>query len=355
MDWKHLDLEKVFWAPCAYSPGKSDIENSDRVGPSDQQTFTKNNGEKIIMPKKFKHWLGTTKNGADVLSGLIHGIKISLFIGILSMLLASVIGIVLGALAGYFGNLQLKTSRAQYWLVMAAVFLAFFYAFFVRSYDLKDAFTKGSFYLLIEILKTIVIFFAIIFLSYFVGKKITYPYFLKKEINVPVDSFISRGIEILNSLPVFILILTLSAISRPSFITLILIMGLTTWAGIARLTRAEFLRISKLDYIQAGKALGLSEVRIIFRHALPNGIAPTLIQIAFGIAGAILVESSLSFLGVGVPPEMVTWGSILSEAKEDFSAWWLVIFPGTMIFITVTMYNLIGEGLRDALDPRLKK
>jgi peptide/nickel transport system permease protein len=101
--------------------------------------------------------------------------------------------------------------------------------------------------------------------------------------------------------------------------------------------------------------LGFNEIRIIFRHALPNGIAPALVAIAFGIASAILVESGLSFLGIGVPPDVVTWGSLVNAGRENFQAWWLVIYPGLAIFITVTIYNLLGEGLRDALDPRLKK
>ncbi|MFT5054936.1 MAG: peptide/nickel transport system permease protein, partial [Oceanospirillaceae bacterium] len=108
------------------------------------------------------------------------------------------------------------------------------------------------------------------------------------------------------------------------------------------------------EYIQAGRALGFDQTRVIFKHALPNGIAPALVVIAFGVAAAILIESSLSFLGVGVPPDLVTWGSLVSSGRENMGAWWLVIFPGLAIFLTVTVYNLLGEGLRDALDPRLK-
>ncbi len=134
-----------------------------------------------------------------------------------------------------------------------------------------------------------------------------------------------------------------------------IIIGLTTWTEIARFTRAEFLRIRQLEYIQAAESLGYSDLRIMLKHALPNGMAPALITIAFGIASAILIESGLSFLGIGVPSDTVTWGSLLSAGKQNYNAWWLVVFPGLAIFITVTVYNLLGEGLRDALDPRLKK
>jgi peptide/nickel transport system permease protein len=133
------------------------------------------------------------------------------------------------------------------------------------------------------------------------------------------------------------------------------IIGLTGWTGIAKYVRAELLRVRSLEYIEAAQSLGFSEWRIIFRHALPNSLTPVLITIAFGIASAILVESSLSFLGIGVQAELQTWGKLLSEAREDVSAWWLAVFPGLAIFVTVTIFNLIGEGLTDALDPRLKQ
>jgi peptide/nickel transport system permease protein len=157
-------------------------------------------------------------------------------------------------------------------------------------------------------------------------------------------------------MPLLILIISVAAIAKEkSIINIMVIIGLTGWTPIARLTRAEFLRVSNLEYIQAAKSMGFKEFRIIFKHALPNAIAPALVAIAFGVASAILIESSLSFLGVGVPPDTVTWGSLLNSGREQYNAWWLVLFPGLAIFLTVTVYNLLGEGLRDALDPRLKK
>ncbi|HLG03672.1 MAG TPA: ABC transporter permease, partial [Bacteroidia bacterium] len=197
------------------------------------------------------------------------------------------------------------------------------------------------------------IFAAVIFAFAFLGKVLSRG---GKIVPVPVDSIISRGIEILNSIPTLILIISLAAlVKEESIIYVMVIIGLTSWTGIARFTRAEFLKIRQMDYIQAAESMGFSEKRIIFRHALINGMAPSLVSIAFGIAAAILIESSLSFLGIGVPKDMVTWGKLLYQGRERFEAWWMIIYPGLAIFITVTVYNLIGEGLRDALDPRLKK
>jgi peptide/nickel transport system permease protein len=135
-----------------------------------------------------------------------------------------------------------------------------------------------------------------------------------------------------------------------------IIIGLTGWTQVARLTRAEFLRVKNEDYIKAARALGYSDFRTIFRHVLPNTLTPVLVTATFGVAQAILVESGLSFLGFGAPPEQATWGALLSSARDILpGGWWLTLFPGFAIFVTVTVYNLVGEGLRDALDPRLKQ
>lgn len=354
-DWKHMNLESVCWALCVYSPHKSDFNNAGYISPGGEQFFKDKTGETVPMPGRFRHWLGTNKKGEDVLSGLVHGTKISLSIGILSMALASLIGITLGAIAGYFGNRKLQTTRAKFWMMVLGVFAAYFYAFQVRGNTLHNTLGNSGFIFFMQVLFSLFIFVIVLFVFYLIGRVLSKVTFLNKTVFVPVDSFVSRSIEILNSLPKLILIISISVIAKPSIWNIVLIIGFTNWTDIARLTRAEFLRTSQLDYVQAGKSLGLSETRIIFRHALPNSIAPAFIAIAFGIAGAILIESSLSFLGIGISADMVTWGSLLSAARENFNAWWLVLFPGLAIFFTITMYNLIGEGLRDALDPRFKR
>ncbi|HEY1270046.1 MAG TPA: ABC transporter permease [Candidatus Binatia bacterium] len=220
------------------------------------------------------HFLGTDKLGRDVLAGVIHGSRISLSIGFVAVGIALVVGVMLGALAGYFGS----------W----------------------------------------------------------------------VDLLISRIFEVMLTVPTFFLLIAIAAMFPPSIFLTMAIIGLTSWVGMARFTRSEFLRIRGLDYVTAALALGVSTRKIMFRHILPNALAPVLVSVVLGVAGAILTESYLSFLGIGVPLEAVTWGSILNEARSATFAWWLAIFPGAAIFITVLAYYLLGEGLRDALDPRLK-
>jgi peptide/nickel transport system permease protein len=352
--WKQMDLESVIWAPIVYMPNRSDFLNSDFTGPNDEQFFKDSNGKIIPMPARFRHWLGTNKKGEDVLSGLIHASRISLTIGIFSMGVASIIGLILGSIAGYFGDYTLKTQRGTFWSVLLGIVAAYYYAFMVRGFILSDAIGDSGLIFLWELLISLVVFILVIGLFYWLGRMISKLPFLKTETNIPMDSIVSRVIEILISIPRIILILSIAAIAKPSIINIVLIIGFTGWTGIARITRAEFLKIRELEYIQAGRALGFDQRRVIFKHALPNGIAPALVVIAFGVAAAILIESSLSFLGVGVPPDLVTWGSLVSSGRENMGAWWLVIFPGLAIFLTVTVYNLLGEGLRDALDPRLK-
>lgn len=171
-----------------------------------------------------------------------------------------------------------------------------------------------------------------------------------------VDALILRLIEIWICVPSFFLIITVMAFLDPSIINIMVVIGITGWPGIARLVRGEFLKHKQQEYAVAARASGLSDRRIIFRHLLPNALSPVFVSATFGVAGAILTESALSFLGFGVPPPTASWGEILKQSQSyvDF-AWWLVAFPGIAVFITVVAFNLVGDGLRDALDPRLRQ
>ncbi len=170
-----------------------------------------------------------------------------------------------------------------------------------------------------------------------------------------IDILISRLIEVVICFPTFFLILVVLAFVGPSIYNIMVVIGVTGWTGIARLVRGEFLKLRQNDYVMAAKSQGASWFRIVFRHILPNAMAPVFVSATFGVASAIIIESSLSFLGFGVQPPTPSWGDILSQSRDFIDiAWWLTLFPGLAIFITVTSYNLVGEGLRDAMDPRLK-
>ncbi len=248
--------ESSFWPPIPYSSSGVDITG---------EIFESPSGE---------HWLGTDRLGRDVASGMVHGVRISLTIGLVVVAIQATIGVLLGGLAGYYGG----------W----------------------------------------------------------------------VDIILSRLFELMLGIPTFFLILTLAAIFPPSIYLVMILLGVTGWVGIARIIRSEFFKLRSQEFVVAAQSIGGSDMRVMMRHILPNAVAPVLVSMSFGVAGAILAESSLSFLGIGVPAHLVTWGSILAVARANTFAWWLAVFPGVAIFLTVTAYNLLGDGLRDALDPKLE-
>jgi peptide/nickel transport system permease protein len=168
------------------------------------------------------------------------------------------------------------------------------------------------------------------------------------------DAILMRFVDIMLAFPTFFLILAVIAILEPNIFTIMAVIGVTSWMDVARLVRAEFLSLKERDFVDAARTLGISNTRLIFRHILPNALSPVFVAATFGVAGAILIESSLSFLGLGVQPPDPSWGNILTAGKDNIEvAWWLSLYPGLAILITVLSYNLVGEGLRDALDPRL--
>ena len=353
-DWRQLKLEKVVWTLIPYSPTTLDRYNRDYVSPTGKQRYKNPEGIITDPPAKFRHLLGTDGIGRDLASGLIHGTRISLMVGLVSMGIASIIGIILGALAGFFGDNNLKMRRGKYYFTLLGLFMGIFYGFGERKYIISDAFANGFTYGILQMMVGILIMIITVYIFRKISLLTNKISFFKKEVYVPIDTFVSRGIELLNSIPRLLLIITITAIVERSIWIVMVIIGVTGWTRIARFTRAELLRIRALEYVQAAQSLGFSNIRTIFKHALPNSLAPVFVSIAFGIASAILAESSLSFLGIGVPDDIVTWGSLLNLGRQNLEAWWLIIFPGLAIFITITIYNMIAEASRDALDPRLK-
>ncbi len=341
-EWKTLSTDFSLFTPCAYSPNTIDAANAPRKSPFGAQEFVLKNNTTISIPFKFRHWLGTTQNGNDVLSGLVHGTKISLSVGIFSMLIASIIGIILGACAGYFENNTLKIGYVQLLFLLIGIFISYFYCVVVRGSNLAMAFSNGR---VLAILRV----FLLLYLSYIFiegllkfGNKIDITLKTDSKLNFPLDAIISRVIEIINSIPSLLLIIALSAITKPSYNLLILIIGFLSWTTIARLTRAEYLKTKQLDYVTSCKAIGMSHLTIMRKHILPNVFPIILVQVIFGMAGAVLIEASLSFIGVGIPSNTVSWGSLLNEARDHFSAWWLVLFPGLCVFILIFIYNKIA-------------
>ncbi len=222
----------------------------------------------------FKHLLGTDQLGRDNFTRILHGARVSLLVGLSSALIATFLGTLIGALAGFYGA----------W----------------------------------------------------------------------VDSVLMRFTDVVLSIPILPLVIALSGFLRPSLPLLVLIIGGLGWMGTARLVRSQFLSLRNTDYVEASKALGGSNSRIMFRHILPNAIGPIVVSTTLAVGGAIILESALSFFGLGVQPPTPTWGNLLTGSSDFLeTAPWLAAFPGLFILITVLSVNFLGDGLRDALDPRL--
>jgi len=230
----------------------------------------------VLMAPSPNHYLGTDILGRDVLSRIIYGSRVSLKVGFVAVGLATLIGLLVGALAGYYGG----------W----------------------------------------------------------------------VDQCLMRLVDLMLCFPTFFLILAVIALLEPSIWNIMVVIGLTSWMGVARLVRAEFLSLREREFVTAARALGAGDARLIMRHMLPNALAPVMVSATLGVAGAILTESALSFLGLGVQPPTPSWGNILTAGKDNIEiAWWLSVFPGLAILVTVMSYNLLGEGIQEAIDPRLKE
>jgi len=231
------------------------------------------NVDAILQPPSADHWMGTDRLGRDVLTRVLYGARVSLSVGFVAVGIATVIGILFGSIAGFYGR----------W----------------------------------------------------------------------VDSVVMRLVDVMLAIPTFFLVLAVIAFLEPNIVNVMAVIGLTSWMGVTRLVRGELLSLREREYVLAARALGASDTRLIGVHLLPNGFAPVLVAAVLGVAEAILVESALSFLGLGVQPPFASWGNILTEGKDYIEfAWWLSVYPGLAIWVTVLGFNLFGEGLRDAIDPR---
>jgi peptide/nickel transport system permease protein len=225
-----------------------------------------------LEPPAWGHLLGTDDSGRDVLARIVHGARSAQIVGMGSMVLGTLLGVFLGAVAAYFGG--------------------------------------------------------------------------------RLDRVVLTLIETLTAFPTLFLILAIQGLlGATSLLQLVLIIGATRWTDVARVTRAEVLRIVNEDYVDAARALGIGHLRILGRHVLPGAMGPVLVSATFGVAGAILIESTLSFLGYGAPPPIASWGQLLTDAFDAEGSYWLTIFPGLALFATVLSINLVGEGLREAVDP----
>ena len=332
MDSRIYNETKFKWKimpPIPYSSDQLNSRANVSVGPLDNQE---------VSSLRYRHWLGTDQLGRDVLAGLVHGTTIAMKVGLLSVFFSLLLGLYIGLLGGYFGDDGWKISL--YALLLAALIklLGLYYLIYPLVVN------PSLFYYLILVLIVSILLFII--LRYI-------PASTKPSISLPIDLITTKIIEVLNSIPTLFIILALLAVfSKPSIWNVIIIISIIGWPKFARLVRAEMLQIKNLEYIQSAKSIGLSDIQIIIKHALPNALTSVISITAFAISGAILLESTLSFLGLGIPLEEVSWGSMLADARASFSSWWLAVFPGLAIFLVLISFYTIGNQLNEKMNVR---
>ncbi|MCX8210131.1 MAG: peptide/nickel transport system permease protein [Bdellovibrionota bacterium] len=324
-NWKKTETDWALWPLVPYAAGATDLKNANFKSPFDAQE----------TGPRARHYLGTDKLGRDVLAGLVAGSRVAIFVGVGSLLISLLIGIPLGGVAGFFGNDGLRGTRARWWGRSIGGILGLLYA----SVSLLPFFR-------VENLGLTVLLLILGFLlgGWLLSLLLRLIPFFRKPTNFPADSIFLQMVELFVNIPGLVLLIALlAAINQPSLWVIVIVIGVLRWPHIARHLRAELLRIRNLPYIEAARVSGLGQWRILFYHALPNALGPLLIVSCFGLGGAILLEAFLSFLGIGVPTDEVTWGSLLRASRSRPDAWWLAVFPGLLLTFTVLAAKALGE------------
>jgi peptide/nickel transport system permease protein len=327
------------WLPLAYGPNELDLEHIYQ-SPLGWQQHTSQ------IPT---HWLGTDGLGRDVLANILYGARTALAISLPVMLVASGIGLLLGAGAGLLGNKRGKISRAGVLTMVLALFTLLYYAVYLPAmfYQVDAPALQYGISLATGMGLALLLLFGLTPLF----KRIP---FLRTPVSLPADGLLLRLIEVQTSIPRLILILVLAAIAPPTLTALAILLVLTFWTGTARLARAEMLRIRELPFFEAGLGMGIPLRRLLLRHALPHLLGPVLVAFSFGLAGLLMLESTLSFLGIGVSTELASWGRLISGIRSNTSAWWLVAIPGAILSVTVLALQTCSYFLLKYLQKRAR-
>ncbi len=309
-------------APIPYSANYIDKFNRN-VGPFDKQE---------IASIHHRHWLGTGPLGRDILAGLIHGSWVALYIGFYTVLFSLLIGIFFAFISGYIGDHGLYISKGNILLSIPLLFITVFYTLYT------EGLIRWSFLLLL----CVSLFLIVKSGRLFIPRKESYA--------IPFDLIVQRLLEIMQTIPdIFFLLIMLGVFSSDNWFNIIFAISFLRWPSVTRYLRAEILKVKEENFILSARSIGQSEWKIFTNYVLPLSLSPVLVSCAFAFAYAILVESALSFLGIGVPADQVTWGSLINLAKHNFSSWWIAFFPGILIYVTVLFFNSLGDKIDDSI------
>lgn len=335
--WRHYAYDTAVFAPIPFSPGELPMSPDTTVRQARPGALHPGSG------RRYRHWLGTDARGYDVAAGLVSGARVALLTGTIATSIAFILGLALGAIAGYWGDDRLRVQRGQMLLVLPALPVAWFYATSVghilpvnTGWFAQAAAALGSAALVLGA-------------ALLVARLLRRWSFFAHSVAIPADLLIMRLAEVFTSVPGLLAIVAFAAMLRDQAQTLwamTALIGAFSWPGVAQFIRAELLRVREQEYVTAARGMGLSEWRILLRHALPNALRPAYTVFAFGVAGAILLEASLSFLGYGDQNLIgATWGSLLQNARSNPQLWWVNLPPGLAICLTILALHAIGEAL----------
>jgi peptide/nickel transport system permease protein len=315
-------------SPIPYDSKYLDADNAAYVSPFASQD----------VPSLYKrHWLGTDDLGRDVLAGIINGARTAFWVAFLSLLIALMIGIPIGLSTGYYGN-QFKVGILESVIITFFALLMFYYLIY---------FSSSAWFVAIAL---------ILFVGFKSALSLMLDRFLpnRKKWTLPLDDIVTKLLEIFKSIPtLIILILLLGTIGNPGIISIAVCLGCLFWTRIARYIRAEILAIRESEFIIAQKAMGSDDLSIIFKHCLPKALPPVMVSIIFLAATAILMEATLSFLGLGLPVEEVSWGSMLNESRKYLGAWWMALFPGICLFLVIAALGSESLYWSEKLNPKV--
>ena len=322
-EYQSEDHNWAIWPLIRYSPN-----NIDKIEGVLSNPFTKN------------HLLGTDEVGRDVASGLVHGSRTSLGVGILAVLLSIIIGITVGMAPGYYGDYKLRVPISS--LIILSLSMPFVVFYSVR---LVEVFANSSLFQFLFAVLLVAMFYLTLFRYLWPAL----PENLKKrKVYLPLDILLMRILEIFRALPALYIVLSiLILIKNPGSGALVLLIGILFWTTFARYIRAEFLALRERPFISRLVQEGYSDPHIMFGFMLPNTLTPLLILASFAIGSAIILESTLSFLGIGLPVDHISWGSIMNQARSHLGHWWLAVFPGLLILMTVWSFNTIGKRMNE--------
>ncbi|MDQ3016664.1 MAG: ABC transporter permease [Bacteroidota bacterium] len=317
VNWRTTSFESIWRAPVPYSHYSIDLQSGVSIGPLDEQSLS----------LRLRHWLGTDPIGRDVLAGMIRGCRVSLLIGLGSMLLALLIGVPVGSIGGYWGNQSLRLSLTALVAAIVVIIIGIYVVF-----------------LPVTVINKVLIITGLLVLSLLL-RWITHR--TSKGISFPIDHIMMGLISIVDSFPaLFIILILLFVIPVKGWLVVMLAIAFIRWPVMARYMRAEVYKMKESNYIKAAQLLNLPSWKILRHHIIPFAFRPVMISFVFGISSAILAESSLSFLGIGLPSEEVNWGRLLAQARNHFDSWWLVLFPGLAIFFTLLSFYTIGNAMQ---------